>query len=277
MGELILCNQTIAAMPYYLENASLNVYSMEEICYYIENELYLLDADFMDEELCIWFERELGLKKLSERLRQVIYQGGTLLEFVEPILAECGYCSEASVKHILKVVEEMQNKSAFECGKIRADRFMENKKYDNAAMEYRRLLAMEEECKKQPVLTGNIWHNLGVSYAGLFLFEEAAECFLGAYALNQNQESLNEALAAFRCKKDAAGGEQVRKAYGISEEEYRTLSEGWTKSSRATEITEFEQQLDALFAQGQELLTADGEILSVIEEWKRDYKKINKT
>ena len=47
MGELILCSHPIAAMPYYIDNISLNVYSLEELCYYIENHLYLIEADFM--------------------------------------------------------------------------------------------------------------------------------------------------------------------------------------------------------------------------------------
>ena len=52
MGELILCSQQLAAMPYYIENVSLNVYSLDELCYYIKNNTCLLDADFMDDELC---------------------------------------------------------------------------------------------------------------------------------------------------------------------------------------------------------------------------------
>ena len=47
MGELILCSHPIAAMPYYIDNISLNVYSLEQLCYYIENHLYLIEADFM--------------------------------------------------------------------------------------------------------------------------------------------------------------------------------------------------------------------------------------
>ena len=60
MGELILCSHPIAAMPYYIDNISLNVYSLEELCYYIENHLYLIEADFMSEELCLW----IGQKKI---------------------------------------------------------------------------------------------------------------------------------------------------------------------------------------------------------------------
>ena len=37
MGELLLCNEAIAAMPYYIEGVSINVYSIEELNYYIIN------------------------------------------------------------------------------------------------------------------------------------------------------------------------------------------------------------------------------------------------
>ena len=62
MGELILCNHALASLPYYLEAVSLNLYSLEELSYYIEHNLYLLDTDFMCYELCGWVERELGME-----------------------------------------------------------------------------------------------------------------------------------------------------------------------------------------------------------------------
>ena len=43
MGELLLCSEPIAAMPFYIENASLNVYSIEELCYYIKTNTYMLE------------------------------------------------------------------------------------------------------------------------------------------------------------------------------------------------------------------------------------------
>lgn len=273
MGELILCNQEMAALPYYLDSISLNVYSIEEICYYIENNLYLLDIDFMDIELCTWFEQELGEKKLAEQLKSLIYRNGSLSEFVLLILQAGCYCSKEAVSHIVGVLNEMQNKSAFECGKIRADRFMENHRYYNAVMEYRRLLQMKDENKKQPELSGNIWHNLGVAYARLFLFEDAAECFLSAYTLNQNKESLTEAMAAFRCGRDATGLEKVQRAYGISMEEIQSMTEKWSEISRESRITEFEKQIDEMFDSNSADEEEKQQILEVIQEWETEYKK----
>ena len=71
MGELILCSQQLAAMPYYIENVSLNVYSLDELCYYIRNNTCLLDADFMDDELCDWVENEQHLPDIAQNLRNI--------------------------------------------------------------------------------------------------------------------------------------------------------------------------------------------------------------
>ena len=38
MGELILCNQNMAAFPYYVEEAAIGVYSLEELSCYICHE-----------------------------------------------------------------------------------------------------------------------------------------------------------------------------------------------------------------------------------------------
>ena len=88
MGELILCNQEIAAMPYYLESVSCNVYSLEELSYCIETQLYLIDAEIMNEELCDWIEKELKEKELAKRLKEIIQKEGSFVDFVELLLRE---------------------------------------------------------------------------------------------------------------------------------------------------------------------------------------------
>ena len=51
MGDLLLCNHAIAAMPYYIEAISLNIYSLEELCYVIEHHTFLLEEDFFEDSL----------------------------------------------------------------------------------------------------------------------------------------------------------------------------------------------------------------------------------
>ena len=114
MGELLICNEPIAAMPYYIEGISWNVYSLEELCYYIENNTYLLEKDFMTEELCTWIGKEAGNLKLAEKLRDIMHMDGRLSEFVLALLVACGYCPKDTIKEVIRVIREMEEKSDFE-------------------------------------------------------------------------------------------------------------------------------------------------------------------
>ena len=42
MGELILARTGVAANPYYIDELSLNIYSLEELSYYIYHNVWLL-------------------------------------------------------------------------------------------------------------------------------------------------------------------------------------------------------------------------------------------
>ena len=59
-------------MPYYIENISTNIYSIEELCYYFYHNIYLLDETILNEHLCDWIRKELGLERLYRRLYKIL-------------------------------------------------------------------------------------------------------------------------------------------------------------------------------------------------------------
>ena len=238
MGELILCSQQLAAMPYYIENVSLNVYSLDELCYYIKNNTCLLDADFMDDELCDWVENEQHLPDIAQNLRNIKAGGGVLSEFTGCLMSACGYCTKEEQKQIRNTLQEMEHKSAFECGKIKADRFLENRKYISSIAEYRKLL---QSCETEmPQMVGAVWHNLGTAYARLFLFEQAADCYARAYEKSSDKESLKECLMACRCNHDERAFERRREYFKIAPEEAKKIADELSSCSRSDAICQFE-------------------------------------
>lgn len=46
MSGMILCRSEYSKVPYYIEGADVNVYSIEEISYFLYNDIYLVGADF---------------------------------------------------------------------------------------------------------------------------------------------------------------------------------------------------------------------------------------
>lgn len=278
MGALLLCNRPIAAMPYYIEELSLNIYSLEELCYVIEHHPFLIDEGFLDDELILWIEREVGEGALAESLRQSLRKEQSITKLVEAILNATGYLSYDAGTRIISQIREMQHKSVFERRKMRADRYVENKKYINALLEYRRILQMEEECKKNPVVCGNIWHNQGTVFARLFLFREARECFEKAYQYHMNMESIYEAMAACRYLGEDEELAKLAMKYGIDEQEAAGLGERWTGVSRSAAIAQVEDEIDTVFAGesdsfGEKSLEENKALMQMLHEWKVEYQK----
>ena len=69
MSGYILCQVKKAEKPFYIENISTNIYSIEELCYYLYNNLYLVDRSLISNKLCTWLDEELKLPKLAAKLR----------------------------------------------------------------------------------------------------------------------------------------------------------------------------------------------------------------
>ena len=72
---------------------------------------------------------------------------------------------------------------------MKADYFLSEKKYRHAAYGYLELLQQENLIYMTEELQGGILHNLGVAYARLFVFQEAAEMFAAAYQKNRSEQS----------------------------------------------------------------------------------------
>lgn len=276
MGELLICNEPIAALPYYIEGISWNVYSIEELCYYIENNTYLLEKGFMTEELCTWVGKEIKNVKLADRLRNIMQVDGRLSEFVLAILAECGYCSGEAVQEIVGIVREMEEKSDFECSKVRADRLMEKEKYLSSIYEYKSLLESNEAGEQTRELLGSIWHNLGTAYARLFLFGEAAHCYEKAYHLNQNMESIKEGLMAYYCLGDEAGLSQMVEKYQVSGEMIQAVQHEISHAGNSEATGMFEKKIDALSAMGGRGAKSEYQknLSKMIFKWKEEYRRI---
>ena len=70
MGRFLLCGRE-AALPFQVEEMDLRLYSVEELCCFIYDNLSLIDEGFVDRRLLDFIRDELGLDDLYERLVQI--------------------------------------------------------------------------------------------------------------------------------------------------------------------------------------------------------------
>lgn len=264
---MILCRCPIAATPYYLEEVSLNIYSLEELSYYIQQNVYLLNQEFMSQELCQWIGRELGQRDLMNTLQELIQKGAPLHTFVGQILMETGYLTTAEIRSTLEIVASFENKSETECKKMRADRFMEKEKYVDAIYEYESVLDDTKVKTVSPMLQGDIWHNLGTAYARMYFFREAAFCYEKAYLLNHREPSLTGLLFAYKCKRDAKGFESALRKYNVSIEKSDALLQRIKELTENEAICSFDAHLKSDMAD-------QDKIRHILHKWQKEYTEV---
>ncbi|MBR1627683.1 MAG: hypothetical protein IJ679_00250 [Lachnospiraceae bacterium] len=272
MGELILCGRPIAANPYYEEELSVNIYSLEELSYYIFHNVYLLNADFMSVDLCRWIGRELSMKELSEEMLVLLRDNVPLHIFVGKVLNASGYLSATEIRDTVEIIAAFENKSDAERKKIRADRLLEKKRVLEAIYEYEDLLSSDENAGGR--LVGDIWHNLGTAYGRLFLFDESYACFKMAYQKNHRRQSLRSLLFACRLKGDEEKLEETIHFFQVPPEEVKIVLAEVEHASESKEILRFSDEIDRLRASYSEQSAYRGTLNNILERWKSDYKAL---
>lgn len=273
MSTLIYCKNALSATPYYIEEASLNIYSLEELSYYILNNVYLLSSKLMNPELCNWIGRELKQPKLASELLELVQSSAPLHIFIGHILGANGYASNKEIKDVLTIISTFENKSESERKKLRADRLMSKDKLVDAIYEYETLLA-DDIAKTMPkVVEGDVYHNLGCAFARLFFFSESMKCFDEAYKRNQKKQSLYNLLYAARCKKDKQAFDEYVLKYLVSKEEVDLVLKTVSVATSTENILEFDKAINDLvnddFKREGAVATIDG----VVKNWKDEYIK----
>lgn len=271
MGELILCKKPIAAVPYYIDEASLNVYSLEELCYYISHNVYLISSDFMSIELCNWIGKEIGYSDEEELLIKCIQEDAPLHKFVEILLRISDYLSGDEIKKIIETIETFENKSPWECAKIRADRLLDRNKIVDAIYSYENILDNKVKEKAPKEFIGDIWHNLGVCYSRLFFFDEACVCFEYAYQLNRKKISLEAMLCAYRCKKDEEGFNMQVAKYFVPDDIVEKIKKFVSDTSASTDVRNFDSRINNMKLEFYDENSYQNQLASLINRWKEEY------
>ena len=143
MGSIILCHKKKARNAYEISRIQRRIYTMEELCYYMCNHLYLIDYTIMNQKLCDWLEEELELKELADNLRQTIAQNGSAEQFVVTILAHSSIYTTAELKQIQDILEKLKNQKPIEKQKYKADNLLESGAVNQAILIYQSIVQDE--------------------------------------------------------------------------------------------------------------------------------------
>lgn len=196
MGSLVLCHNRHASRPYEITRIHCKIFTIEELCYYLCNNLYLIDYTIMNEQLCIWLEEELGMEWLAGQLRDVIRMRGSIEKFVLTILKSSRIYRDAEMIRIQNVLERLKNQKDIERQKYKGDNLLESGEIEEAILVYQSILNAEKDESVDPKFYGHIYAALGAAYGKLFLYQEAARMYDRAYQVCEDRALLKPYLYA---------------------------------------------------------------------------------
>ncbi len=252
----ILCEGEMAKIPYQVPYTTQNVYSLEELCYYIYNHIYTITEDFFQKSLPDWLEEQTGNEKLAKKLRGLLSEEAGMKDFVVTLLCGCDYYKEEEIRKLVEIMDGIANLPLYKKKKIKADNYLRAGRYGKSLLEYRKLLHGSFAVNFTTEEYGDILHNQGIAHFYTSSFDEAATDFKEAYARNNKKISLQHYLWILLMEEKREQFEVEAVSFGLSSEEtlavkgkYReALAQSRMPDPSGDDVERYKEQLKRAFA-----------------------------
>jgi hypothetical protein len=276
VSKLILCSGERAQRPYTFTSSGVRIYSIEELCFYLYHNVYLIDEAMLQDDLFEWIGMECKLAQRAQKLKQLKLQDADLKTLVTVILCSADYYTETEIKEMLRILDDMLHMPAVKRNCRKAENFLANRKFKDAAAEYERIIHSKAAAGLTPEEFGDLYHNLAVAKVHTSGFLEASRLFLEAYQRNHREESLIEYLSALLLMKD-------RKSFLEKSEEFEVSETLMERMENFLQEKECEAKETALFKQLEEIqqqrdLGRTEEFYTraekIMETWKAEIRQV---
>lgn len=275
MGRMILCTGVRAKTPYCFDISETKVYSMEELVFYLYQNLYAVQEEALDESLAVWIGLELKLPETEEALSALLKEKALVKEKVLLLFRSCHYYSEEEIAEAEKVLEEIAQLPPFGRLKLRAENSLRYHNYVRAAYLYENLLKRPEAVKLAPEEYGEILHNQALAHVYTMSCAEAAEEFREAYIRSRREESLRQYLYALLISDQKEEFEKAAEEFHMTAEKKEELRKEVEKTFVEAGKTE-----DAWMLGQAEKLRESGRaeeyyeaVQKMLDRWKRECRK----
>lgn len=272
MSKALLCLGMVAQTPFKVNKLGSSVFTIEELCYVLGENAYLVDESVLSLAMVDWIRQGCGLEDLADALERTFSDEGrqvSVSSFLEKLFSYTGYYDRETIEKTSKYLLEAAKLSPEERVKNAADYLAKEGYYKQALKLYKQ---QSDRLGKEHPLASKLCHNMGCVYVKLFLYNRASELFMDSFMLSGNRESLVQAMAAKRLSmSDREYVEWVTNIRadisGASEELERRMKLAIDKLEVTREMREKSKSL---------LEIPDGEetIVDIVDRLKEEYRTV---
>lgn len=218
MGKLLFCKGTLAERPYQMDLGNINIYSIEELCFYIVEKLDLIVELQLPSSLVDWIGNQLEMELLASKLLQLQKENASNKALIQAILKSCNYYTREEIVEIVEVIEEIENLPIIQRKIKKANNLLGEKNYREAEHNFEDLINSDLAADLSREEYAQILHNLGIAKIYTLGIKEASIFFKQAYERNHKEESLKQYLMSLKISKQEDLLEKEIGRYGLASE-----------------------------------------------------------
>ena len=222
MAKLIVCTTKQAETPLTFLNTKVEIYTYEELCFYIYNNTVLISKSALSDRLWTWIRDELDMPQLADRLVGLANKTPFVQDLLVEILNAGEYYTPEEVKTYAAAWQKYRKLSPIQREKLKADGYLGYRRFIRASIIYDGIIQQEAEIQDREFL-GNVYHNRAVAAANNLDTEDAKKFFLKAYDLNGNQESLKSYFYVVSATEDIMTLKSEVHKMGLSERYFEDI------------------------------------------------------
>lgn len=275
MGKLIQCSSKLAKRPYHFHTTDTRVYSIEEVCYYIHENIYRMQGEVFDQGFATWLKEELGMEETAGKMEKMLKNHDDLKDIVVTLCCSCDYYEEAEINELIRIMEETDHLPDRAKLKIQGDTELQCAHYERAVELYMSILRSEDMLQAKPAEYGELYHNIGVAFGRLGEYKKAADFFLNAYEKTHQKEPLQSYLFALRLDGKDEAWKQAAKELALPSEQLTQLEEEYNETWKRCSIAKNVRRVKSLrhMAGSGKLSEYYDRIRRNVGEWKEEYRR----
>lgn len=196
MGTYILCRRQPAGSPFYINCVHLNIYSLEELCYFLSSNLALAEETVSDKKLPEWLEKECGLEGAVREFEKSGEAEGSVGGRLMWIFSKSHYFNENELRSLKTKTAALDTTPPAQRQKSKGDALVKYGKYKRGIACYERILEMDGIDGETDRFRSSVYYNIGVAYEKMFQSGKALDFFYKALQCSKTPENLSAYLYA---------------------------------------------------------------------------------
>lgn len=144
MGAVMICRDEPVKTPYYIESMGIRLYSMEELAFFLYENVYLADRQMLGKRLWEWLRTEAHNPDLAEKLKKGAEAGSSIQNMVLTILRSVDYYTREELTELSSRMKVLNTYQEQERLKLRADEYFINGNYLASIYEYEKILDIRQ-------------------------------------------------------------------------------------------------------------------------------------